>query len=217
MEESTAREKILKKVRDALIEKTEPPYPIIDQDSSVYREMTGPLDVTFAEELVRIAGKFVYCENEDEFIATLQSFILEKDWGLLFCQDPKIHHLLKAAGIPFESHTEVILDARIGITRCEYLIARLGAVMVSSRLCLGRKITVYPEIHLVLAYTSQLVPDLKQALSNLKKKYRDNFPSMVSLISGPSRTADIEKTLVMGAHGPKELYVFLIDDSTPAT
>lgn len=217
MEESTAREKILKKVRDALIEKTEPPYPIIDQDSSVYREMTGPLDVTFAEELVRIAGKFVYCENEDEFIATLQSFILEKDWGLLFCQDPKIHHLLKAAGIPFESHTEVILEARIGITRCEYLIARLGAVMVSSRLCLGRKITVYPEIHLVLAYTSQLVPDLKQALSNLKKKYRDNFPSMVSLISGPSRTADIEKTLVMGAHGPKELYVFLIDDSTPAT
>jgi L-lactate dehydrogenase complex protein LldG len=217
MEDSTAREKILKKVRDALIEKTEPPYPIIDQDSSVYREMTDPLDVTFAEELVRIAGKFVYCENEDEFIATLQSFILEKDWGLLFCQDPKIHHLLKAAGIPFESHTEVILEARIGITRCEYLIARLGAVMVSSRLSLGRKITVYPEIHLVLAYTSQLVPDLKQALSNLKKKYRDNFPSMVSLISGPSRTADIEKTLVMGAHGPKELFVFLIDDSTPAT
>jgi L-lactate dehydrogenase complex protein LldG len=217
MEESTSREKILKKVRDALIEKTEAPYAILDQESSVYKELTEPLDVTFAEELVRIAGKFVYCESEDEFISNLKSFILEKDWGVLFCQDPKLHHMLKTGGIPFEAHTEAILDARIGITRCEYLIARLGTVMVSSRLSPGRKITVFPEIHLVLGYSSQLVPDLKQALAGIKKKYRDNFPSMVSLISGPSRTADIEKTLVMGAHGPKELYVFMIDDSSTTT
>ena len=47
----------------------------------------------------------------------------------------------------------------------------------------------------------------------MKKKYPDNYPSMISLITGPSRTADIEKTLVMGAHGPKELYVFLIEDN----
>ena len=65
----------------------------------------------------------------------------------------------------------------------------------------------------MLAYSSQLVPDLKQALAGIRKKYRDNYPSLVTLVSGPSRTADIEKTLVMGAHGPKELYVFLIDDT----
>jgi L-lactate dehydrogenase complex protein LldG len=214
MEESTSREKILKKVRDALIEKTEAPYPIIDQDSSVYKELTEPLDVTFAEELVRIAGKFVYCESEDEFIGNLKSFILEKDWGVLFCQDATLHRMLKTGGIPYEAHSDAILDARIGITRCEYLVARLGTVMVSSRMSPGRKITVYPEIHLVLGYSSQLVPDLKHALAGIRKKYRDNYPSMISLISGPSRTADIEKTLVMGAHGPKELYVFLIDDTT---
>ncbi|MFZ4521429.1 MAG: LutC/YkgG family protein [Bacteroidales bacterium] len=214
MEESTSREKILKKVRDALIEKTEAPYPIIDQDSSVYKELTETLDVTFAEALVRIAGKFVYCDSEDEFIGVLKSFILEKDWGVLFCQDPVLHAILKSGGIPVEAHSEALLDARIGITRCEYLIARLGTVMVSSRMSPGRKITVYPEIHLVLGYTSQLVPDLKQALNGIKKKYRENYPSMISLITGPSRTADIEKTLVMGAHGPKELFVFLIDDST---
>ena len=215
MEDSTSREKILKRVRDALIEKTEAPYPIIDQDSSVYKEITEPLDVTFAEALVKIAGKFVYCESEDEFAATLKSFILEKNWGVLFCQDSKIHQLLKMGGIPYESNPEAILQARIGITRCEYLIARLGTVMVSSRQSPGRRITVYPEIHLVVGYTSQLVPDLRQALTNIKKKYRNNFPSIVSMITGPSRTADIEKTLVMGAHGPKEFYVFLIDDSTP--
>ena len=72
--------------------------------------------------------------------------------------------------------------------------------------------TVFPETHLIVGYTSQLVPDLKDALKNVRKKYEDNFPSQISLITGPSRTADIEKTLVLGAHGPKELYVFLIED-----
>jgi L-lactate dehydrogenase complex protein LldG len=58
-----------------------------------------------------------------------------------------------------------------------------------------------------------LVNDLKQALAGIKQKYADNIPSMISVITGPSRTADIEKTLIMGAHGPKEIYVFLIDDT----
>ncbi|MCX6283895.1 MAG: LUD domain-containing protein [Bacteroidetes bacterium] len=212
MEESTSREKILKKVRDALIEKTEPPYPIIDQESPVFKVITEPLDVNFAQELVKVSGKFVYCESEDEFSTLLKQFILEKNWSVLFCLDPIIQKILKEAGIPYVHKQEEFLDSKIGITRCEYLIARLGTVMVSSHLSPGRKINVYPDAHLVLAYTSQLVPDLKHAIAGIRKKYNHNYPSMISLITGPSRTADIEKTLVLGAHGPRELYVFLIDD-----
>ncbi|RZL62420.1 MAG: hypothetical protein EOO93_08835, partial [Pedobacter sp.] len=66
--------------------------------------------------------------------------------------------------------------------------------------------------HIVIAKTSQLVLDLKDAFLLLKNKYGNQIPSMISNITGPSRTADIEKTLVLGAHGPKELFVFLIDD-----
>ena len=103
-------------------------------------------------------------------------------------------------------------SAKIGITRCEFLIARLGSIIISSKQD-GRRINIYPEVHIVLALASQLVPDLKDALKSIRKKYADGLPSMISVITGPSRTADIEKTLVMGAHGPKELYVFFIDDS----
>jgi L-lactate dehydrogenase complex protein LldG len=213
MEESTSREKVLKKIRDALIEKTESPFPVIDQESSVYPEVPEQLDVTFAEELVNVAGKFVYCENNDEFLSTLQSFIIEKEWPVLFCFDTFLQDFLKKGGIPFNSDITNITEAKLGITRCEYLVSRLGTVVVSSKSSPGRKINVFPEIHLVLGYTSQLVPDLKQAIRNLKKKYQDGYPSMISLITGPSRTADIEKTLVMGAHGPKELYVFLVEDN----
>jgi L-lactate dehydrogenase complex protein LldG len=215
MEESTSKEKVLKKIRDALIEKTDPPYPIIDMESSLYPPMTEPLDVTFAEELVKISGKFGYFESEDEFLNFLESYILEQDWPVMFCFDELLQQLLHQVGIPYDSDPEKITEMKLGITRCEYLVARLGTVMVSTSISPGRKMTVFPEIHIVVAYTSQLVPDLKDAMRNIRKKYGDNFPSQVSLITGPSRTADIEKTLVLGAHGPKELYVFLIEDRTP--
>lgn len=215
MEESTSKEKVLKKIRDALIEKTEAPFPIIDVDTPVYAPMEDPLDVTFAQELLKVSGKFVYCESDDEFLSVLQSFILDKDWPVLYCYDDKIQRVLKQGGIPYESDLERFNDLKLGITRCEYLIARLGCVMVSSKVSPGRRMNVFPEIHLVLAFTSQLVPDLRQAFQNIRKKYGEDFPSMISLITGPSRTADIEKTLVMGAHGPKELYVFLLEDSAP--
>lgn len=84
--------------------------------------------------------------------------------------------------------------------------------MVSSAQAGGRRMFVYPDIHIVVAYTSQLVEDLSDALNAITEKYGKDLPSLVSVISGPSRTADIEKTLVMGAHGPRELYVFLIED-----
>ena len=215
MEESTAKEKVLKKIRDALIEKTEPPYPIIDMESPVYVPMTDSLDVTFAQELIKVSGKFGYCESEDEFLSFLQSYILEQDWPVMYCYDDRLQKLLKRGGIPYESDREKFMEMKLGITPCEYLIARLGSVLVSSHVSPGRRINVFPEMHIIVAYTSQLVPDLKDALRNLRKKYEEDFPSLVTLVTGPSRTADIEKTLVLGAHGPKELYVFLIEDRIP--
>jgi L-lactate dehydrogenase complex protein LldG len=215
MEDSTSKEKVLKKIRDALLEKTDPPYPIIDMEGSLYQPLTEPLDVTFAEELVKVSGKFCFCESEDEFSTFLESYILEKDWPVMYCYDEQLQKLLRQGGIPFESDPEKFEDVKLGITRCEYLIARLGTVMVSSAISPGRRMSVFPEIHIVVGYSSQLVADLKDAFKEIKKKYEPEFPSVISLITGPSRTADIEKTLVMGAHGPKELYVFLIEDKLP--
>ena len=88
MEQVTSREKILKRVRDALLEQSDPPFPILDTETDLYFPIEEGLDVTFAQELIKVAGKFVYSESEDEFIGTLKSFILEKDWPLLYCLDP---------------------------------------------------------------------------------------------------------------------------------
>jgi len=102
---------------------------------------------------------------------------------------------------------------KVGITFCEYLISRFGSIVISSKLKSGRRMPAFSETHIVIAFTSQIVLSIKDALNEIIKKYGKQMPSMISVITGPSRTADIEKTLVMGAHGPRELYVFLINDS----
>ena len=75
----------------------------------------------------------------------------------------------------------------------------------------GRTVSVYAPIHICIAYTNQLVYDVKDALQILKEKYAGNIPSLITFATGPSRTADIEKTLVTGVHGPKEVYCFLVE------
>jgi L-lactate dehydrogenase complex protein LldG len=212
MDESTSREKILKKIRNANIYKTENPFQNIDNASPIYQEITESLDVAFAQEFTRIAGKFVFCENLTEFAANLKAVMHENGLDSLFCLEPRLCSLLESAKIPFHSEEDKFLQAKAGLTECEYLIARLGSVMISSKQSSGRRLVVYPEYHFVMAYSHQLVPDLQEALAGIREKYQPGFPSLISVISGPSRTADIEKTLVMGAHGPKELYVFLVDE-----
>lgn len=212
MEESTSREKIMKRIRRALLQKSDIPYQTIDFDSEIYQEISEDLDVGFAQELLNVAGNFVYCESEAEFIVNLKTLINDNNWKHLFCTEDKLKVFLQNEGIAHYSVADEFYDTDAGLTSCEFLIARLGSVMVSSMQQSGRRNFVYPPVHLVFAYASQIVPDLKQAFQGLKEKYGNKQPSMISLITGPSRTADIEKTLIMGAHGPKELFVFVIDD-----
>lgn len=211
MEESTSREKVLKKVRHALIYKTDNPYPQVDFDSKIYKPLPEDPDVNFAEVFTSLGGVFIYCENEDELESALIGLHAECGWQNVFCTDPGIQNYLTQATIPFESDEKSILDQNVSVISCELLVARLGSIMVSSRH--GRKINAFPESLVVVATTNQLVEDLSDAFAFLQQKYHSKVPSMVSFITGPSRTADIEKTLVLGAHGPKNIYLLLLESS----
>jgi L-lactate dehydrogenase complex protein LldG len=212
MEESTTKEKILKKVRNALISKRENPFQDIDFKSPVFNEITEVAEIEFATNLNKNGGTFVYCENEMDFVENIKYLANQREWESFYSLDEKIISILQNNGVNIESSKEKFNLQTAGITRCDFLIGRFGSVMVSSGLSSGRKMFIFPEVHIVFAYTSQVVVELKDALIAIKKKYSDRLPSQITVISGPSRTADIEKTLVVGAHGPKELIVFVIDD-----
>jgi len=97
-----------------------------------------------------------------------------------------------------------------GVTGCEVLVAQTGGIMVSVQTAGGRALSVLPPHHVVIARASQMVPDLTAAFEFVKKKYGKAFPSFMSFITGPSRTGDIERILVLGAHGPKRLIIVLV-------
>ena len=96
----------------------------------------------------------------------------------------------------------------VGISVCDALIAQTGTVLVTSRNSGGRALSCLPPHHVVITRREQLVADLPAAFAMVKKIYSANYPSMISFITGPSRTGDIERILVLGAHGPKKLTIF---------
>lgn len=94
------------------------------------------------------------------------------------------------------------------ITACEALVAQTGSVLVSAA-CGGRGASVVAPVHIVIATIDQLAPDLETALARVQARGTVSANSFLCLITGSSRTGDIEKILVMGAHGPRRLIVFL--------
>jgi L-lactate dehydrogenase complex protein LldG len=100
--------------------------------------------------------------------------------------------------------------ADAGLTECESLVAQTGSVCVTSPSSGGRTLSVLPPHHIAIAREEQVVADLAEAYQRLAAKYGAAYPSFVGFISGPSRTGDIERILVLGAHGPKKLTVLLL-------
>ncbi|MBI4023806.1 MAG: LUD domain-containing protein [Verrucomicrobia bacterium] len=104
-----------------------------------------------------------------------------------------------------------LANVDLGISGCECVVARTGSVVLTSQSGFGRALSVLPPAHIVVARRSQLVADLNDAYRLLQTRHSKLWPSMITIITGPSRTADIEKILVLGAHGPRKLFVLLLD------
>ncbi|CAN5256377.1 hypothetical protein BH09BAC5_BH09BAC5_24570 [soil metagenome] len=215
MDNTTSREKILKKVRAALINKSRIEPGSIDFESNIYAESEEPLELIFAQQFSDAGGNFVFCENDEDFVYNIGALTADENFGQLWCAETEIQKLLNEAQIPFLTSLAELEKAGTSVTGCEFLIARTGSILISSKQLSGRRAAVSPKQHIVVCKTSQLILHIKEALKAIKAKYGNTMPSMVSIITGPSRTADIEKTLIQGAHGPKEIFVFMIDDVPP--
>ncbi len=125
--------------------------------------------------------------------------------------DPKIRALVYAVGatnVTWSSETAIAEPTEVAITLTEALIAQTGSLLTSSRRG-GRGASAVPATHIVYATTDQLLPDLDTALRFAMEHGLAERCSYVGVISGSSRTADIEKILVQGAHGPRKLVVIL--------
>jgi L-lactate dehydrogenase complex protein LldG len=213
MKESTSKEKVLKKIREALINRTSPPYGSVDMEARIFKQGDSLFaDVNFAEAFSKVGGNFVFCSNINELAQNITAVLIQKGAEKVFCADPEIQKLVLNKKISIVDDIKSLTDCNISITSCEAIVGRLGTIVVSSRQFGGRKGYILPESHFVVATTSQLVNEIGEAFQYIKESNDGELPSMITFITGPSRTADIEKKLVMGAHGPKELFLFLLDN-----
>jgi L-lactate utilization protein LutC len=100
--------------------------------------------------------------------------------------------------------------AEIGITNVHRLIAETGSVVVASRPNEPRSLSLLPPVHICLAERSQLLPDLFDLFDLYSPLTHTPPPSCLTLITGPSKTGDIELKLVTGVHGPGEVHVIFV-------
>lgn len=207
---SNSREAILNNLRNGRELRPVDAFAEPEWNSPVF-PMPDNLLETFKFELEAISGKVVVGNSEEELLGLLVKVLKERNVGSLYCLDGQLKMLIGDA-IVVESSTDSFFQMEAAITRCECLVARTGTVVVSSAHESGRRLNVYPPIHIVWAHASQLVPFVDDALAVVAERYGSMLPSQITFVTGASRTADIEKTLVMGAHGPKELIV-LVDAS----
>lgn len=206
-----SRENILNKIKQAL--KKEVPVPFVARNNNefVYQPSAKELEIEFAENFTKLQGKFSFCANKKELVEQLNILLESKNWNKVVCNETKLQHQLEVNSFNKIDNNISLANCDAAITTCEFLVARTGSLLLANANESGRTFSVYAPIHICIAYTNQLVYDIAEALAAIKNKYGNNLPSVISLATGPSRTADIEKTLVVGVHGPKEVYCFLVD------
>lgn len=203
---SKAKSNILQKIRMALVTPTPLPFPQAQGAEVPVQPPSDDLVVTFAEQFSALQGKFVFCMDRAELEQSLQKLFFQKQWTKIYCREETLKPFLHLNAL----HNDMV-DCDASLTTCEALVARTGSILLSSAQQ-GRVPSVYAPVHLCIAYTSQLVYDIGEGLEAIKAKYGAGLPSLITMATGPSRTADIEKTLVVGVHGPKEVYCFVVED-----
>jgi L-lactate dehydrogenase complex protein LldG len=215
------RENILARIREGLSLKAHAHHGTGLPTVAEQRGVMPPVGATTEEQFALFAknagdlkATFRRVGDEAELAVELKALCAAEQWQRAATHDgPLAYATAKALNLPtivtnhgYDKHELEKCD--VGISECDALIAQTGTVLVTSRSAGGRALSCLPPHHVVIARREQMVPDLPAAMALVKQKYAGNYPSMISFITGPSRTGDIERILVLGAHGPKKLTIF---------
>jgi L-lactate dehydrogenase complex protein LldG len=107
-----------------------------------------------------------------------------------------------------------VIDSYIGITSADFCMADTASLVMRTRPGQARSVSLVPSIHIGVIYLDQIIWDLKELYALLSfhpELSKEGLTNCMTFISGPSKTADVEATMVHGAHGPREVYVYVVD------
>ena len=113
----------------------------------------------------------------------------------------------RVPGLTFAVTQEAAAGAKVGVTQVDHGVAATGSLAQAAHDVTQRLASTLPEIHVALLDPTRIVPDLGALLARIgpaQTRY-------LALVTGPSRTADIERVLTIGVHGPRRLVILLVD------
>jgi L-lactate dehydrogenase complex protein LldG len=213
-----SRERILARIREGLRigVKERPPF---DRDCVIFAPVLDRIE-RFQTECAANLIECCFTRESDESALKIAEALSSLPAGEVFVQDaPQLRRLIEDASYRNHVHSSERLmrwssegaprkQSQATITLAEALIAQTGSVLVSSN-CGGRGASVVAPCHIVFATADQIVDDLAAVLKEASERQILEHNSFVCVITGSSRTADIEKILIQGAHGPQRVVVIV--------
>jgi L-lactate dehydrogenase complex protein LldG len=208
MEDSTTKEKILKKIRLSLMNQSKEANKeniAIDLESNIYpTNNEDDAEVVFAQHFTDAGGKFIFCLDENELTENLVLIAKENNWKNIFCGEAGLSLLLK------NNEVEIVNSIAMGsefpeaaMVSCEVLISNIGGIIISSTQAQTRKTIGNFKNLLIFAQTAQVSNNTKEGLKLLKQKYPDGLPSWTSIVTCQNESEN-----------HPEIYVFLLDSSS---
>ena len=192
------------------------------------------LFATLNEAAGPINLKVICCEDVHSVTAAIVDLVRTKDpeWGHKKSVVAWSHPLVESLNLPAalseqevdvfftdlqEPEEEIlrrhVIDSYIGITAADFCMADTATLVMRTRPGQARSVSLVPAIHIAVIELNQIIADLKELYALLKwdpQMEKEGLTNCMTFISGPSKTADIEATMVHGAHGPREVHVFVI-------
>ncbi len=212
---SNAREAILSRVRQSLGRGT------IDEATRAEltaRLQTPPVGVQpkfdlslverFAKQLTKVSGEFAHVADEVAALAHVQTWLTEKGWPLKLVIDQRLKDLPWPDAFQVEARNAQSSD-QVSMTLAFAGAAETGSVLMLSSPDAPTPLNFLPEVHIVLLHHTNLVTHLEDVWAKLRAEV-GTPPRTMNFLTGPSRTADVEQTIQLGAHGPRQFMVVLV-------
>jgi L-lactate dehydrogenase complex protein LldG len=219
-----AREAVLARVRDALRRSGRSPQSVAERGAYVARRAHGPrpampedLVGRFLARATDMASTIERLSAAEEIPAAVARYLdaLELPPAIAAQKShrgvcwPEFAWLdWRGAGLDIEVRPTVG-DDRLGITGCLCAIAETGTLVVTSSKDTPTATTLLPDTHIAVLRAGDIVSGMEEAFDRVRAAH-GSLPRAINMISGPSRTGDIEQTIVLGAHGPYRVHVLLV-------
>ena len=219
----TTQELMLKKVRDAVsdLKNAPPPLPVMPEIWPLEGLTVDEQANRFRTNLEAVAGEVVFCKDSTEAIdritelltvtASRRLAILDRPLSRTVAERLDGKELTFAPSNAIEASAESLAALDAAIVSPELLLCDTGSCLFSAPTAFDRLITYITPLSIIVASRSLLRENLPQAWKELKPKLETAQTGEFVIVTGPSRTADIEKILILGVHGPKRLVVFLVE------